>query len=53
VPGAALFSWESEDDSDTLEGKRPFEFRVRQTPIAHTLRNKLAPEWRPLLFADQ
>jgi len=47
---AALFDWESEVDSDIIYGKLPFEFRVRTSPIAHSLRNKLHPKWAKVMY---
>lgn len=47
-----LFDWECEGDNDILEGKRPFEFRIRSAPIAHSLRNKVPASWVPLIFSD-
>jgi len=48
--GSCLFDWENEKDCDILFGTSPFEFRVLKAPIAHTQRNKVAPEWRTRLF---
>eukprot|EP01090_Pellita_catalonica_P000664 TRINITY_DN10465_c0_g1_i1.p1 TRINITY_DN10465_c0_g1~~TRINITY_DN10465_c0_g1_i1.p1 ORF type:complete len:368 (-),score=57.09 TRINITY_DN10465_c0_g1_i1:28-993(-) len=52
--GAGLFSWESETDSDLLEGKtqNKLEFRINNGPVAYRLRNKLNPTWRKLVFED-
>jgi hypothetical protein len=50
--GGSMFTWENERDSDILEGKLPFEFRVRTEPIAHALKNKLPPLWVSLLWDD-
>jgi len=47
--GAALFSWESEHDSDVIEGKLPREFRLQLSPVAHTQLNKVHPDWKTYL----
>lgn len=50
--GPALFNWESESDCQILFGQSPFEFRLLDAPVAHTLRNKLHPEWRDKVFLN-
>jgi len=51
--GSSLFSWHSEEDSDIMEGLKPFEFRILESPIVETLKNKLHPVWKQLLFSDK
>ena len=48
--GAALFNWESEKDSDIIDGLLPMEFRINEKSVAHFQRNKVHPDWVPYIY---